>query len=297
MNGCQQNMPTNGNTGMNSNGPIRNQHSNNTANKTCDCMTVKPSDFRSVKRPQQTQNQPEPNQFNGNSNIENRIEKIPYTKDEVDITKFVEGSGFKKEPIDSLENSNQPIAEHKTNGSHDSPPLSFCRSSPKSNDENLDPTHYKNSYDGASLNGSNDGGNSPMNPEDSAMEDDEHFPVLDITERTEELESKMQNEGMNVFQNGFHGNNGGMNSKLGIEAVTNRLALRERSKIFRRSEKKWHVAVNETAYQLVLKDPSLLMRKKDLRTMAETEVRKTYRFAKGMSWIVIKDLSQINFSV
>ena len=71
------------------------------------------------------------------------------------------------------------------------------------------------------------------------------------------------------------------NSKLGIEAVTNRLALRERSKIFRRSDKKWHVAVNETAFQLVLKDPKLLTRKKDLRNMAETEVRKTYRFAKG----------------
>lgn len=70
--------------------------------------------------------------------------------------------------------------------------------------------------------------------------------------------------------------------KLGIEAVTNRLALRERSKIFRRSEKKWHVAVNETAYQMVLKDPKLLLHKKDLRLMAESEVRKTYRFAKGI---------------
>ena len=68
-----------------------------------------------------------------------------------------------------------------------------------------------------------------------------------------------------------------------IEGITNRLALRERSKIFRRSEKKWHTSVNEKAYQMVLKDPKLLRNKKELRLRAEAEVRKTYKFAKGKS--------------
>lgn len=72
-------------------------------------------------------------------------------------------------------------------------------------------------------------------------------------------------------------------NKPSIESVTNRLALRERSKIFRRSEKKWHIAVNETSYQLVQKDPKLLHNKRELRLLAESEVRKTYRFAKGKS--------------
>ena len=70
-------------------------------------------------------------------------------------------------------------------------------------------------------------------------------------------------------------------NKPSIETVTNRLALRERSKIFRRSEKKWHISVNETAYQMVSRNPKLLQNKKELRLLAESEVRKTYRFAKG----------------
>ena len=75
--------------------------------------------------------------------------------------------------------------------------------------------------------------------------------------------------------------------KRSIEQVTNRLAVRERSKIFRRSEKKWHVSVNETAYQLALREPNLLQNKKELRMIAEAEVRKTYRFAKGKAIYVV----------
>lgn len=87
-----------------------------------------------------------------------------------------------------------------------------------------------------------------------------------------------------VSYNTLHMKNQPMKHEMkDIEAVTNRLALRERSKIFRRSEKKWHIAVNETAYQMVMQDPKLIRNKKELRLRAEAEVRKTYKFAKGKS--------------
>ena len=303
---CHPNVSTNGNQVNTFNQPINGNH--------CDCVTVKPSDFRSVPRKEHIPNSNINSNNNNNNNTNNSHDRsnnnntqdnngyINYSNsntnsnsssnnnnnnsnninnsnqshnniqivrddknedvlnDRVEITKFLKGTGFKQEPIETLENEHSPPSFSKQN-----------------NDENVDPNNEKSHSNGGSFEESNDGEDFMMSQDDeeisNAMENDEHFPVVEIinTEyEDEELKMKSENSA-----NCSHHN------KLGIEAVTNRLALRERSKIFRRSDKKWHVAVNETAFQLVLKDHTLLGRKKDLRNLAETEVRKTYRFAKG----------------
>ena len=239
--------------------------------RTCSCVTVKPCDFRSVARPANhlaaNNNATKNSTHNPPVQVISEQEQKTETNDQVEITKFIKGSGFKQEPIETLE-SEQLC----------SPPLSQTS---HSNDENVDPNNeVKTHCGGDNLEDSNDGEDYVMTQDDeeisNAMENDEHFPVIEISaEYGDDQRIKIENGG------NMQCNNLNNNSKLGIEAVTNRLALRERSKIFRRSDKKWHVAVNETAFQLVLKDPKLLTRKKDLRNMAETEVRKTYRFAKG----------------
>ena len=242
--------------------------------QTCNCVTVKTSDFRSVTQPgnsslannsnnnvnNHTFNPPAQNIYNPKQNTESGE-----NNDQVEITKFLKGSGFKQEPIETLENLCSP--------SH-----SLNIQSSNSNNENVDPYNEKTLCDeGGTFEDNNDVEDLTMTQDDeeisNAMENDEHFPVIEID--VEFYEDKIKSENGEGF---MQCNN---NSKLGIEAVTKRLALREKSKIFRRSDKKWHVAVNEIAFQLVLKDPKLLMRKKDLRNMAETEVRKTYCFAKG----------------
>ena len=260
---CQPNFPTNGNTGSVSNQPMNSV-------RTCSCVTVKPCDFRSVARPanHQVQNNNVTESSTHNPPVqEQKTENI----DQVEITKFIKGTGFKQEPIETLESEqmSSPLQQPQTMNS---------------NDENVDPNDEERTpCGGDALEDSNDGDDYVMTQDDeeisNAMENDEHFPVIEISaEYGEDHRIKTENENMQCNNNNNNNNN---NSKLGIEAVTNRLALKERSKIFRRSDKKWHVAVNETAFQLVLKDPKLLTRKKDLRNMAETEVRKTYRFAKG----------------
>ena len=298
----QQTYSTNKSNTVNANQSINGREKAVTASyASCDCMMVKPIDFRSLKRPVEISHR-NPNR-NPNCKLcqEETNQVITVTEDEeedlsVEITKFIRGSGsFKREPdsfpdLEVLENE----AANCSNGGGDnndsgmgSPPhmLGDSSSSVSNNNENADPI---NLHGGETMNEDSSEVPEELN---CAMEDEDQFRVLGMSsgEGISEVEIKNNNlltslDGDNISSCGANncGNTGytSNNSKLSIEAVTNRLALRERSKIFRRSEKKWHVAVNETAFQLVLKEPKLLLRKKDLRLRAESEVRKTYIFAK-----------------
>jgi len=277
------------------NQPINGREKN--VNNACDCITVKPLDFRCVKRPVENPHRNPDCKLCQEEAETNQLSKMKESTDDgqqsVEITKFIAGSGsFKREP-DSLPdpecNEKPGNKENELNTGEDgnddsgmgSPPHLLGESSICNNNENMDPNSLQNeefvNNDSIEI------------PEElNCTMEDREFAVLEISSEAGTSNAEIRNKNFvcntnydsSCVPNGCT-STGYNSSKLSIEAVTSRLALRERSKIFRRSEKKWHVAVNETAFQLVLKDPKLLLRKKDLRLMAESEVRKTYIFAKG----------------